>query len=42
MGISALINPIGKVEEIIPHGEMDFVDVKIQVKLVVLFILNLG
>ncbi len=29
MGISALINPIGKIEEIIPHGQMNFVDVKI-------------
>ena len=32
MGISALINPIGKVEEFIPHGEIGFVDVKIPSK----------
>ena len=33
MGISALINPIGQVEEVIPHGEMNFVDVKIPSKI---------
>ena len=33
MGISALINPIGKVEETIPYGEMNFVDVKIPRKI---------
>ena len=33
MGISALISPIGKVEKIIPNGEMNFVDVKIPKKI---------
>ncbi len=33
MGISGLINPIGEVEKIIPHGEMSFLDIKIPRKI---------
>ena len=42
MGISALINPIGKVEEIIPYGEMNFVDVKIPSKISSTFYTQFG
>ncbi len=33
MGISALINPIGEVEEFIPYGEIGFIDIQIPRKI---------
>ena len=42
MGISALVNPIGQVEKIIPHGEMNFVDVKIPSKISSTFYTQFG
>ncbi len=33
MGISALVNPIGEIEQIIPHGQMGFMDIQIPMKI---------
>ena len=33
MGISALINPVGEIENIIPSGEMSYIDIKIPKKI---------
>ena len=33
MGISALINPVGEIEKIIPNGEMSYIDIKIPKKI---------